>query len=85
MKEKIELGDEVKHRYTGFKGTATAYTDYISGCRRITITPKVKKDGTLGDSMAFDEPEIDITKKKRVKRQNETGGFQPSVRHYLKQ
>lgn len=81
---KIELGDEVKHIHTGFKGIATQYTEYISGCRRITITPKVKKDGTLGDSMAFDEPEIEIIKSKKVVRKNDTGGWQPTVRHYLK-
>lgn len=80
----IELGDEVKHTITGFKGVATSSTEFISGCRRVTITPKVKKDGTLGDSMTFDEPEIEITKQKKVKRNNKTGGWKPEVRHYLK-
>lgn len=82
---KINLGDEVRHIYTGFKGTATSITTYLSGCDRITITPKVKKDGTLGDSMSFDEPEIEIIKKKKVIRKStNTGGWQPETKHYLK-
>lgn len=85
MDTKIQLGDEVKHRYTGFSGTATAATEYISACRRITITPKVKKDGSLGDSCSFDEPEIDVIKRKNVERKTKTGGYQPEAKHYLKQ
>ena len=84
--KKIELGDEVKHKYTGFKGIATATTTYISGCNRITITPKVKKDGTLGEAMTFDEPEIEVTKKGSVTKikGEKTGGWQPTAKHYLK-
>jgi len=82
---KIELGDKVKHRYSGFEGTATARTHYISGCDRINISPKVKKDGTLGDTLSFDEPEVDIVKKNKIKKPKvKTGGWQPNVKHYLK-
>ncbi len=84
---KIQLGDEVKHIYTGFKGIATARTTYLSGCDRIIITPKVKKDGTLSEAMNFDEPEIKLIKRgnpPKIKNGEKTGGWQPKVRHYLK-
>jgi len=82
---KIELGDNVKHIYTGVNGVAVSRTTYLSGCDRIAIQPKVKKDGTLPDSYSFDEPEIDVIEKKRVKKpKGKTGGWQPLVKHYLK-
>lgn len=80
----INLGDKVKHRYSGFEGIATARTHYISGCDRISISPKVKKDGTLGDTCSFDEPEVDVVKKGKVITPKKTGGWQPEVKHYLK-
>ncbi len=36
---KIQLGDEIKHLITGFRGTAIADTKFISGCNRITVQP----------------------------------------------
>jgi len=84
MKKQIELGDEVKHILTGFKGVATAHTDYYSGCRRIHITPKVNKDGKLEDTMTFDEPEVEVTKKKKVKRKPDTGGLEAGNKTLLK-
>jgi hypothetical protein len=83
--DKINLGDEVKHKYSGVKGIAVSRTTYLSGCDRISIQPKVKKDGSLGDAYSFDEPEIEIIKAKKVRKpQGKTGGWQPTVKHYLK-
>jgi len=77
---KINLGDEVKHSITGVKGIATARTHYLSGCDRITVQPKVKKDGTLPDALMFDEPEIEIIKAKKPKvKKAKTGGWKPMV------
>lgn len=83
--EKIKLGDEVKHTITGTKGIATSRTSYISGCDRIAITQKIKKDGELPDNLTFDEPEIEIVKRKKVKNaNNKIGGYKEQTRHYLK-
>ena len=83
--KQIELGDEVRHKYTGFRGTATSRTHYLSGCDRVTISPKVGKDGKLGDACSFDEPEIEIIKKGKVsKPKGKTGGWQPEAKHHLK-
>ncbi len=54
----IKLGQEVKDRVSGFQGIAVAWTMYLQGCARVTIQPKVKKDGTLSDSKTFDEPDL---------------------------
>ena len=85
MKNKIQLGDIVRHKYSGVKGTAVMRATYLSGCDRISIQPKFKKDGSLGDSYAFDEPEIEVVSRKKVKLpKGKTGGWQPEVKHYLK-
>lgn len=82
---KIQLGDEVKHKFTGVRGIAVSRTNYMSGCNRIAIQPRVKKDGSLGESYAFDEPEIEITKKRKFENiDDKVGGFKPEVKHYLK-
>lgn len=85
--KKIELGDEVRHKYSGFKGIAVCRSTYLSGCDRITIMPKTGKDGKLGDNCSFDEPEIEIIKKgkaPKIKEGAKTGGFQPEYKHCLK-
>ena len=83
--QNIELGDEVRHKHSGFKGIATSRTTYLSGCDRVNVTPKVKKDGIMCDTVSFDEPELEVTKKMKVtKPEGKTGGWQPEVKHYLK-
>ena len=85
INKEIELGDEVVHEITGVKGIATSVTTYISGCDRISITQKVKKDCSMPDLLAFDRPEIKVIKKKKIKRNNnKIGGYKPDVNHYLK-
>jgi len=80
----INLGDEVKHRITGFKGIVVAETSYLSGCKRLTIQPQVKKDGTLPEACSFDEPEIDLVKSKKEITKKETGGWKPTYKSYLR-
>lgn len=59
----IQLGDEVKHTVSGFKGIAVAVTTWLHGCRRVNVQPKMEKDGKLPDMQAFDELELEVTKK----------------------
>lgn len=74
--EKIELGDTVRHRISGFTGTAIGRTIWISGCDRITVQPKVDKQGKMQENSSFDEPEMDIIKKakRKVPSPRKTGG-----------
>jgi hypothetical protein len=63
---KIELGREVKCKVTGFKGIATSRTEYLNGCFRIGVQPRVEKDGKHPDAMYVDEPQLEYTKVKTV-------------------
>jgi hypothetical protein len=59
----IELGDEVKHTVTGYKGICIAITVWLHGCRRINVQAKLKDDGSMPEMVAFDEMEMVVTKK----------------------
>ena len=59
----VTLGEQVQDTVTGFKGTALAYTQHITGCRRIQVQPKVDKEGKLPDPEWFDEALLIVTKK----------------------
>ena len=69
-KHKVELGDEVRCKVTGFKGIVTAIAQHITGCDRADVRPGIKKDGTLADGYWFDLPALEIIKKQKVKPTN---------------
>lgn len=71
---KIKLGDKVKDTVCGLVGMAVARTEFIEGCKRITIQPKVNKDGTVPDSITVDEPLVEVITPKKRKKETETGG-----------
>jgi len=74
----VELGDLVKDSVSGFKGVAVSRHSYLQGCDRISVQPLVKKDGTHIESIAFDEPQLIVLKKKQAKRQKgDPGGPMP--------
>ncbi len=57
---KIKLGKEYTDSITGFKGVATAYIVYITGCIHIELTPKATKVGGSKDlPQWFDESRLD--------------------------
>jgi len=64
--KKIKLGDNVKHKLSKYKGTVTAITEFLQGCRRIGVKSKELHEGKPIEACWFDEPELDIVKKKRV-------------------
>ena len=70
----IDLGSEVRDSVSGFLGVATAKHQYINGCTRITVQPKVDKDGKLPETQTFDEPQLEVVSKKKIKGKNDTGG-----------
>jgi len=79
---KIQLGDLVKDKVTGFKGVAVARTTWISGCDRINVQPVgVDKSGKLYEPQSFDEPLLEIIKKQKTKEQShKTGGPQLTMK-----
>jgi hypothetical protein len=65
--KKVELGDEVKCKVTGFKGVVTMYSQCLTGCDRIVVQPPVNKEGKHPDSMWLDTHAVTIIKKGKVK------------------
>ena len=58
--KKVKLGMKVTDTVTGYTGIAVAATEYLQGCRRVTIQAKVKEDGTIPDDGTFDEPQLEV-------------------------
>ena len=75
----VKLGDEVIDTVSNFKGIVIAITEWIHQCKRISVQPKVGKDGTLPDTQAFDEPALKVIKSKKKVKKIKTGGIKPMV------
>lgn len=82
----IDFGDQVTDPVTGFKGTVIAITQWMYGCRRVTVQPKgLNKDGELFGTHEFDEPQLKVTKsaktpEKVTKLRTATGGPRPAIK-----
>lgn len=59
MSNAIILGVEYTDRITGFKGTATGFCTYISGCNQALLSPPVSPDGALRDAAWFDAQRLE--------------------------
>lgn len=76
MEQNIKLGDYAKDMVTGFTGTVVAITEWLHGCKRLTLQPKVSAKGEALDSVSFDLPSVVLVKSKTVERKTKTGGHQ---------
>ena len=54
----IKLGDTVKDRISGFTGTVVALTEWLNGCRRITIQPSQLHEGKPVETSTFDAEQV---------------------------
>ena len=71
----VKLGDKVKDSVSGFKGIAVSRHIYLNGCDRISIQPKVDKEGKHPECRSFDEPQLLVLTKKVIKvGSKKTGG-----------
>lgn len=71
----VNLGDKVKDSISGFRGIAIAKHEYLHGCTRISVAPKLGKDGKMGETLAFDEPQLIVIRPKLAKEgSHKTGG-----------
>jgi hypothetical protein len=57
----IKLGHEYKDVISGFTGIAIAKTEWINGCVRVTLSPKLDKDGKFQDSVCLDIEQLEAT------------------------
>lgn len=67
----IKLGQKVEDKITGFKGTVTGITEYITGCTTVLVQPRVKEDGTAIDGRWYDEPRLEVLDEESIM-ENET-------------
>jgi hypothetical protein len=56
---KFKQGETLRDKVTGFTGIVVGRTDYISGCNRYSLQPKVGDDGKLPDMIIIDEPALE--------------------------
>lgn len=71
----VNLGDTVIDTVSGFKGVAVIKSEYLQGCCRVGVQPKIKRDGSLPDICHFDEPQLKVlTPKKTARKSSNTGG-----------
>jgi hypothetical protein len=62
LNTEIRLGDLARDSITGFEGIVVAITDWLHGCRRITLTPQALHEGKPIDNQTFDEPQCRLVK-----------------------
>lgn len=75
---RINLGDEVKDGVSRFRGIAVGRYEYLNGCTRIGVQPRVGKDGKHPESCTFDEPQLTLIKAGVVRvGPKDTGGPAP--------
>ena len=80
----IKLGMKVRDTVSGFEGIVTAITEWLNGCVRVSVQPRVDKDGKMPDNVTFDveqlvEIDVKICKKKIDVKLEKTGGDRPDV------
>lgn len=74
----FKLGNELRDKVTGFKGIAIARTEWLNGCFRWVLQPKMGKDGKVPEGQTFDEPQLEFISKGTVKEgPKNTGGPLP--------
>lgn len=72
--KKINLGDTVKCKYTGFKGVAVARIEFINGCIQYCVAPKWDGKSHNIEDMGIDEKSLEVVKRKPKPKQKPTGG-----------
>lgn len=56
--DSLKLGDKAKDTISGFSGVIVAMTEWLNGCRRITIQPQELFEGKPVDNQTFDAEQV---------------------------
>lgn len=80
MTTSITLGSKVRDVVSGFEGIVTARYEFLYGCTRYNVQPRVGDDGKGAEPQCFDEPQLELIESGVVKRGGhpENGGPPPS-------
>ncbi len=67
--KRVNLGDEVKDKITGFRGVVIGITRWLNGCSRVGIQPRkvIKDKGKIAEAEWTDENQLDIVKRGALK------------------
>lgn len=83
----VDLGDEVQNIVTGHKGIVIGISTWLNGCRTVAVKGKMPKDGKVPEPTWYDEIELKVTKKKKLKLSKkvtrDTGGPHPTPMRML--
>ena len=80
MGYKAKLGAKTRDKLTGIEGTIVAITDWLNGCRRVTIQPYGTKDNKALPTHSADEPDLEAIKEPpKVKAPKRIGGPMPEA------
>ena len=61
MAKPIGLGDTARDSITGFEGVVVCVSQWLYGCRRISIQPRqLDPNGKPVDYASFDEPQCEL-------------------------
>lgn len=82
MKPSIQLGDYARDRLTGFEGYVICESQWLYGCRRLTLQPTALHEGKAVESSTFAEPQVEIVTGKEpfsveISQPRKTGGPRP--------
>jgi hypothetical protein len=75
--DSLKCGDRAKDQISGFTGVIVAITEWLNGCRRITIQPSELFEGKPVDSSTFDAEQIELVERMTIPDKKPTGG--PSI------
>lgn len=73
----LKLGDKAKDEISGFQGTIVAITEWLNGCRRITIQPEQLFEGKPVEHHTFDAEQVSKVEERPPLSPSRTGG--PSI------
>jgi len=78
---RFKLGEKVKCKVTGFKGTITARIEYLNDCLQYCVDPKVDKEGKMKKAHYIDEEQLELQKSRKTSRENAyaPGGDMPNA------
>lgn len=60
METTIKLGQKVRDKLSGAEGTAIGMTEWLYGCRRVTVQPFATKEDKPTDAFVVDEPQLEV-------------------------
>lgn len=85
MSEKIELGDIVRCKYSGFTGTAVARSEFINGCVQYSVIPRHSKSKQFipPEEQSMDEQSLEVVSKNKDSVEKESVGG--AIRKGIKQ